>query len=120
MPIYILEIPGSDFTGYRGGVDFSHGKGSTSSKADADRLVVKAGCRIVEPASEIKVEGTSAEVPLAIPALTMAEIEAKAREKETASQIFVNKKDRELHEGLVRRLGGDETGASVRKRGRKK
>jgi hypothetical protein len=65
MPIYLLEIPGSEFTGFMGGVDFSHGKGSTSSKADADRLVVKAGCRIVEPASETKVEGASAEAPSA-------------------------------------------------------
>ena len=57
---------------------------------------------------------------MAIPTLTMAEIEATAREQEAIPQMFVNKKDRELHEGLVRRLGGDETGASVRKKGRKK
>jgi hypothetical protein len=66
MPIYLLEIPGSEFTGFKGGVDFYWGKGSTSSKADADRLVVKAGCRIVEPASETKVEGVPAGIPLAI------------------------------------------------------
>jgi len=112
MPIYILEIPGSDFTGYRGGIDFFHGKGSTSSKADADRLVVKAGCRIVRPASEIKVKGTSAEVPLAIPAPAVAE--------EEALPVFVNKADREMHEDLVQRLAGNKSRMGTRKGGRKK
>lgn len=53
MPIYILEIPGSDFTGVKGGVDFCKGRGSTSSRHDADHLAAKAGCRIVGPESEI-------------------------------------------------------------------
>lgn len=68
MPIYLLEIPGSDFTGFKGGVDFYGGKGSTSSKADMDVLILKCGCRIVEPKpkSEIKVEGIPAGIPLAI------------------------------------------------------
>ena len=68
MAVYHLEIPGSDFTGFKGGVDFYGGKGSTSSKADVDLLVLKYGCRIVEPKpkSEIKVEGIPAGIPLAI------------------------------------------------------
>ena len=65
MAVYILKIPGSGFTGFMGGVDFYGGKGSTSSKADADRLIAKCGCLIVgpEPASEIKTEGTPEGVP---------------------------------------------------------
>jgi len=70
MAVYRLEIPGSDFTGFKGGVDFYGGKGSTSSKADVDLLILKFGCRIVEPKpkSEIKVEGVPAGIPLAISA----------------------------------------------------
>jgi len=66
MAVYILKIPGSDFTGYKGGVDFCKGKGSTSSKADADRLISKCGCIIVGPEpiiSEIKTEGIPEGVP---------------------------------------------------------
>ena len=68
MTVYRLEIPGSEFTGFMGGVDFYGGKGSTSSKADVDLLVLKCRCRIIEPKpkSEIKVEGVPAGIPLAI------------------------------------------------------
>jgi hypothetical protein len=63
MAVYILKIPGSEFTGYKGGVDFYKGKGSTSSWADAGRLISKFGCLLVElePAIEIKAGEASAE-----------------------------------------------------------
>ena len=93
MAVYFVEIPGSDFTGFKGGVDFYKGKGSTLSLRDA-RDAQARGCvvrdtegklvqiettihkesrieiltaKAVEPkpASEIKVEGTSAGVPSA-------------------------------------------------------
>lgn len=94
MAVYILEIPGSDFTGAKGGVDFYKGKGSTSSLRDArdaqlrgavirdaegkevfvesavhkDSHVEILTARAVEPKVEIKVEGASAEAPSATPA----------------------------------------------------
>jgi len=47
MPLFVIEIPGSDFTGARGGVDFFRGKGTTSSRADAQRLA-GLGCSVSE------------------------------------------------------------------------
>ena len=93
MAVYILVIPGSDFTGPKGGVDFYKGKGSTSSLRDV-RDAQTRGCvlrdaegksvqiettvhkeshveiltaKAIEPkpASEIKTEGASAEAPSA-------------------------------------------------------
>ncbi len=58
MPLYIIEIPGSEFTGFKGGVDFHQGRGSTSSRADARRLaglgfvVSEPGTRTIAQAGE--------------------------------------------------------------------
>ncbi len=62
MPLYIIEIPDSEFTGFRGGVDFFDGKGSTSSRTDAQRLAEALGYKVSErialhPKAETKVEG---------------------------------------------------------------
>jgi len=107
MPIYILEFPGSDFTGYRGGVDFSHGKGSTSSKADADRLVSKFGCLIVEPepASETKEAGAGPPAPAVIPEKSQGDSEPP---------VYANKADREQREKVEQIFGMDKK----RKRGK--
>jgi hypothetical protein len=109
MPTYILQFPGSDFTGFRGGVDFYGGRGSTSSKADANLLVSKLGCLIVEPASEIKTEGAPA-----------GALSATSTPEDEPRRVFVNKADREAHEKLVQRLAGNESRTGVRKGGRKK
>jgi hypothetical protein len=51
MSIYLIKHSVKDFTGYFGGVDFYHGRGSTSSRADALRLE-KLGCRVSESGTE--------------------------------------------------------------------
>ena len=50
MPLYILRCPGSDYTGFRGGVDFFNGHGSTSSLSDAHALaqLLKCGVSLLE------------------------------------------------------------------------
>jgi hypothetical protein len=93
MSIYILELPKSDLTGFMGGVDFCGGRGSTNSKADADRLVSVFGCRIVE----VKEDRPAFSAP------AVEKAGAKAREDSTAPRVFVNKADRLMHEKLVRR-----------------
>jgi len=102
MAIYILELPQSDFTdlmgskdtGFMGGVDFQKGKGSTSSKADADRLVSVFGCRIVEvKEDQPEISAAGAE-----------KIGAAPREDGADPRVFVNKADRKHQERLERRL----------------
>jgi hypothetical protein len=91
MPVYIIEIPGSDFTGVKAGVDFYQGKGSTSSLRDArvhqaqgasvadsegkpveivseinkDARVEILSAKAVEPRAETKVEGAPQGAPSA-------------------------------------------------------
>jgi len=43
--IYILKHQKEDFTGFFGGLDFSNGIGSTSSKFDRDFLIENHGCK---------------------------------------------------------------------------
>ena len=109
MTVYLIENLKEKPTGYLGGVDFYQGRGSTSSGADAKRLA-SLGYRVSElGASKTKVEGVSAETPSAISRPVVAE--------EVVPTIFVNKADRERHEGLVRRLEGE---APAKKKGKKK
>jgi len=107
MAVYCLKIPGSDFTGFKGGVDFYRGKGSTSSKADADVLVLKCGCRIVEPKpkSEIKVEGVPAGIPLAISPIREAQGALVEKPEVLEPRVYANKKEREANEHTARRRG---------------
>ncbi len=102
MPLYILEIPGSEFTGVRGGIDFFKGRGSTSSKADALRMVERAGCQIVvpEPASETKTEGGPAGPPSAISPAPVPE-----PQEVLEPRIYANKKEREANERVARKRG---------------
>jgi hypothetical protein len=95
VTVYILEIPGSEFTGFMGGVDFCKGKGSTSSRADALLLAARNGCRIVEPASEIKDAGAGPPAPIVIPEKIPEKAEAPVyasradrKQRERAEQIF--------------------------------
>lgn len=46
MPVYILTHPSKDFSGVMAGVDFFHGKGSTSSLADAHMLAQLKNCGV--------------------------------------------------------------------------
>jgi hypothetical protein len=54
MPVYILTIPGSEFTGYMAGVDFFQGKGSTSNIADAFALAQTKNCGV----AVVELDGT--------------------------------------------------------------
>ncbi len=60
MPVYILTIPGSEFTGVMAGVDFFKGKGSTSSLADAHVLAQTKNCGV----AVIELDGTERPVEL--------------------------------------------------------
>lgn len=65
MPLYVIEIPGSEFTGSRGGVDFFQGKGTTSSTVDARRLA-SLGYQVSETTSKTQAEGAAAAAPSAL------------------------------------------------------
>jgi hypothetical protein len=95
MTVYVLEIPGSGFTGFMGGVDFCKGRGSTSSRADALLLAARNGCRIVEPASETKEAGAAGPAPAVIPENIPEKVEAPLyanradrKQRERVEQIF--------------------------------
>ena len=60
MAIYLVEHKSESFSGYFGGVDFHHGRGSTGSKADARRLA-SLGYRVHELGAERAKQGTEAE-----------------------------------------------------------
>lgn len=93
MPIYVLELPGLEFTGFKGGVDFVRGRGSTSSRDDALRLVAKLGCRIVEPESEIIEAGAGQPAPVVSP------------DKPAEAPVYANKADRQ-HQDKVNQIFG--------------
>jgi hypothetical protein len=63
MSIYLIEHQVKDFTGFFGGVDFYHGRGSTGSEGDAEKLK-KLGCRVRESGTEtIESQDKGAEDP---------------------------------------------------------
>lgn len=78
MAIYSLRHPSKDFTGFWGGLDFFRGIATTSSRADAMRLL-ELGCSEV---SEIKEAGSPGGAP---PSLS-TELEEKKKEEVEAKR----------------------------------
>jgi len=81
--MYLIEHPSEKFTGNLGAVDFYQGHGSTSIKEDAQKLA-RLGYLVTE-------QGTGAAVEASL-------------EPVVAPRTFVNRKDRESHEKLVRQF----------------
>lgn len=80
MKLYIIEHADATFTGFRGGVDFHAGRGSTSSRADALTLAGK-GCRVTELGTHTQAgEGEASPSPVIL-SPTPAEIAAEAKWK---------------------------------------